>query len=104
MPLLLSMGYTMVRLNGQVSDIFKEWLQRKYPDRYEKVIKQIEEVHGGKLNDSRIGKRMRGEGKIADIIKDTMIMAKRKYYEGKQMPALNTEAFIRSGLKQLSLF
>ena len=100
----LSMGYTMVRLNGQVSDIFKEWLQRKYPDRYEKIVNQIEEVHGGKLSDSRFGKRMRGEGKIADIIKDTMLMAKRKYYEGKQMPALNTEAFIGSSLKQLSLF
>ncbi len=100
----LSMGYTMVRLNGQVSDIFKEWLQRKYPDRYDKVINQIEEVHGGKLNDSRFGKRMRGEGKIADIIKDTMLMAKRKYYEGKHMQALNSELFVGLGYKQLSLF
>ncbi|HMG14100.1 MAG TPA: PA0069 family radical SAM protein, partial [Saprospiraceae bacterium] len=100
----LGLGYTIVRLNGQVSDIFKEWLQRTYPDRYEKVIHQIEEVHGGQVNDNRFGKRMRGEGKIADIIKDTMIVARRKYFEGKHMPALNTELFISSTMKQLSLF
>lgn len=100
----VNMGYTMVRLNGQISDIFKEWLQRQYPDKYDKVIHHIEGVHNGKLNDNRFGKRMSGDGKMAELIKETMDMAKRKYFEGRHMPEMNTKIFIGSATKQLSLF
>ena len=63
-------GYTIVRLNGAIGIIFKDWLYKNFPDRADKVWHHIESCHGGKVNDSRTGIRMRGEGKIAEMIRD----------------------------------
>jgi DNA repair photolyase len=64
-------GYTVVRLNGAVSQIFKDWLEKNYPDRFDKVWHMIQSCHGGQVNDSRFGNRMRGDGNIAQLISDT---------------------------------
>lgn len=61
--------YTFVRLNGSVKLVFHEWLHTHFPERATKVWQLIEQGHGGKVNDSRFGTRMRGEGPIADIIR-----------------------------------
>lgn len=74
------------------------------PDRADKVLHQIEQCHGGSLNDSRYGKRMRGEGLIADQIHQTMKLARQKYFKGKLMPLLNTELHEQYKSGQLSLF
>ena len=58
-------GYTVVRLNGAIGDIFKDWLYKAFPDRADKVWHQICECHGGSVNDSRWGNRMVGDGKFA---------------------------------------
>lgn len=63
-------GYTVVRLNGAIHDIFKDWLAKNFPDRFEKVWHMIESCHAGKVNDSRFGQRMRGDGIIAQLISD----------------------------------
>ena len=63
-----SAGITIVRLNGAVEHIFKDWLVKNFPDRADKVWNQICECHGGKVSDTRKGVRMRGEGKIAESI------------------------------------
>jgi len=59
------------------------------PDRAEKVLHQIENCHGGTLNDSRYGARMRGEGKIAEQLNDLVKLARQKYFKNKGMPTLN---------------
>src|SRR5690606_27796816 len=46
----LKAGYTVVRLNGSVGEIFADWLYRSFPDRADKVLHQIEQLHGGKVN------------------------------------------------------
>lgn len=61
-------AYTFIRLNGAIKFLFHDWLFKNFPDRADKVWHLIEESHGGKVNDSRWGERMRGEGSIADII------------------------------------
>jgi DNA repair photolyase len=61
-------SYNFVRLNGAVKLIFHEWLYREFPDRADKVWHSIEDGHGGQVNDSRFGTRMRGEGQLADLI------------------------------------
>ena len=60
--------------------------------------------HGGKLNESRFGVRMRGEGQIAKQIKDLMTLAKHKYFKGRTMPKLNTELHEQYKTGQLRLF
>jgi DNA repair photolyase len=76
-----SAGITIVRLNGAVETIFKDWLIKNFPDRADKVWSQICECHGGKVSDSRQGVRMRGEGKIAESIMQLFAVSKAKYIQ-----------------------
>ena len=85
-----SFAFTVVRLNGAIGGIFTDWIKRTMPDRADKVLHQIEECHGGTLNDSRFGIRSRGEGTIATQIHDMMRLAKHKYFKYKAFPKLNT--------------
>lgn len=100
----LDIGYTVVRLNGQTGEIFKHWLTENYPDRAEKVLHQIAEMHGGSLEDKRTGKRMKGEGEMATMIKDNFRIARQKYFSNKSLPELNVDAYKRPLSGQLSLF
>lgn len=93
----LSAGKTLVRLNGNVADIFKDWLFKNYPDRAPKIIDQISSAHGGKLNDSQFGRRMKGEGKIAEIIQMLFETSKNKYFKGRSFPAYDLTKFRKGG-------
>lgn len=61
-------AYTFIRLNGAVKLLFHDWVYKNFPDRADKIWHMIEQSHDGKVNDSRFGLRMRGEGSIAQII------------------------------------
>src|SRR5471030_1371008 len=55
----LSAGFTIVRLNGSIGEIFTDWIRKAFPDRAEKVLNAIRACHDGNLNDSEFGRRMR---------------------------------------------
>ncbi|MEO6488925.1 MAG: PA0069 family radical SAM protein [Ferruginibacter sp.] len=61
-------AYTFIRLNGAIKLLFHDWLYKNLPDHADKVWHLIEQSHDGKVNDSRWGVRMRGEGSIAQIV------------------------------------
>jgi DNA repair photolyase len=61
-------GYTLVRLPLGVSVLFQDWLEQHFPDRKDKVLDRIRAARGGRLNDSRFGVRMSGEGDAAEMI------------------------------------
>jgi DNA repair photolyase len=61
-------AYTFVRLNGAIQLLFRDWLEKNYPDRADKVWHLIQDGHDGKVTDSRFGIRMKGEGPMADMI------------------------------------
>jgi DNA repair photolyase len=58
----------VLRLPWAVKDLFSAWLERHFPDRKEKVLARVRDLHGGGLADPRFGRRMRGEGVFADAI------------------------------------
>lgn len=93
----LKIGYTVVRLNGQVKDVFKDWLERQFPDRAEKVWHQVQELHGGKVNDTDWGRRMKGEGTLSHLIHDLFEKAMSKHLQNREMPAYNLTAFHKGG-------
>lgn len=98
-------GYTMVRLNGQVGEIFRDWLDKTFPDRADKVWHQIQACHGGKVNDSRFGVRMRGEGPIAESIRNLFTVSVRKFGLNKTRFTFNCDDFDwRADEPQLRLF
>jgi len=97
-------GYTIVRLNGAIGDIFKDWLYKSFPDRADKVWHQICECHGGNVNDSRFGNRMVGDGKFAELIRNQFQLFCRKFHLNETHMEMNTSDFRRESNKQLSLF
>ncbi len=88
-------GMTIVRLNGDVGAIFTDWIRKVFPDRADKVLSQIAACHGGHLNDSRFGKRMRGDGNIAEMIHLLFKNSVKKFLSGRTFPDYNFEAFKR---------
>lgn len=100
-----SAGMTIVRLNGAIGEIFKDWLFKSFPDRAEKVWAQISECHGGNVNDSRPGLRMSGEGKIAESIRQLFHVSRSKFMKQQERFQFNCEDFnYKANDIQLSLF
>jgi DNA repair photolyase len=98
-------AYTVVRLPHAVRPLFEDWLARHYPERKEKVLNRIQTIRGGRLNDSRFGSRMRGEGIFAEHIAQLFSLSCRRAGIGcGRFPSLSTAAFRRTGAVQLSLF
>jgi len=100
----LAVGHTVVRLNGNIDKLFIDWLEKNFPDRKEKVLNQIASCHQGKLNDNRFKKRMKGEGKFAEIIKEQMQLGRSRFLEGRKMPKLRTDLYQKQAHTQMSLF
>ncbi|SFV29903.1 PA0069 family radical SAM protein [Thermoflavifilum thermophilum] len=96
-------AYTFIRLNGAIKLIFHDWLYKNFPDRADKVWHLIEQSHGGKVNDSRWGVRMRGEGPIAELVRQQFIKCNKRYGLNDERWELDSSHFCRPG-KQLSLF
>ncbi|MEM7550612.1 MAG: PA0069 family radical SAM protein [Bacteroidota bacterium] len=97
----LSAGYTIVRLNGQNGEIFRDWLEKNYPDRASKVWNQIGHAHGGKVNDSRWGTRIKGEGVFAENVARVFKIFRKKYFGDREMPEYNFSRFRKGGSYQL---
>jgi DNA repair photolyase len=97
-------GQVMLRLPHGVGDLFAAWLERHFPDRKSKVLGRVRAMRGGRLNDSRFGSRMRGEGIYADQTRALFDLACRKAGFEEQRAALDTSSFKKPGGSQLGLF
>ena len=95
-------GFTVVRLNGQIAEIFEQWLRQFYPDRADKVMNQVRALHGGKPNDTNWQRRLKGEGQYAEIINQLFKNSRQKYFKDRVMPPYNMNLFRKGGT--LSLF
>jgi len=93
----LTAGMTVVRLNGSIAILFKDWLSKNFPDRFEKVWNQLRDLHGGTVSDSRFGTRMSGEGNLADVIHQLYRSAKTKYLAGRSVPPYDLTRFRKGG-------
>ena len=98
----LKAGYTILRLNGNVQHVFKDWLLKNYPNRFNKVWHQVAGVHGGTVSDANWGRRMQGQGPIAQVIKQLFKQAVQKHMSSRSMPPYDLTLFRRGG--NLSLF
>ncbi len=94
----------LLRLPLAVAPLFEDWLERHFPERREKVLGQIRELRGGRLNDSRFGVRMRGEGKRAEQLSQLFAVACRKAGLDTRGPELSVESFRRPDDRQLQLW
>lgn len=100
----LSVGYTIVRLNGAIAEIFTNWIKQTMPDRADKVLRQIESLHGGSLNDSRFGTRMKGEGEFASQVAQQFKLARNKFLKDRERTNLNCKLHESFKDGQMKLF
>ncbi|WP_417317358.1 PA0069 family radical SAM protein [Emcibacter sp.] len=61
-------GYVMLRLPLEIKKLFREWLEEEAPDRAQRIIHHLQDMHGGKDYSPEFGRRMRGSGPYADLI------------------------------------
>jgi len=97
-------GFTMVRLNGSIGEIFTDWIHKTFPDRAEKVLNLIRECHDGKLNDSEFGRRMSGDGEVAESIQQLYRLACKRYLADREMPGYDLTLFTPKRGRQITLF
>lgn len=97
-------SFTLVRLNGAIGEIFRDWIYKAYPDRAEKVLNGIAACHGGKLNDSEFGRRMKGDGKLAESIHQLFKLSVNRFMGENKVSSLRTDLFTPLNGKQLGLF
>ncbi len=98
----LAVGYTTVRLNGEIAEIFENWIRETYPDRANKVMNQIKEINGGNLY-SKGKNRMKLHGETSFMIKHLFRVARNKYLKGIEIPEYDLTTFHRPS-NQLRLF
>ena len=91
-------GYTIVRLPMEVSPLFQDWLERHFPGKKEKVLERIRAMRDGRLNDSRFGVRMSGEGKAAELISRLFRLTCRRLGLNLSPWPVSAEAFRRPGV------
>lgn len=98
------LSHIVVRLNGDLAEIFTHWLEHIYPDRKEKVLNKIKSLFGGKLGSAQFVERMKGNGKIADIIHQQFDMAKKLYMLKDEKFHYNLDLYRARSGQQLELF
>ncbi len=86
-------GWTLLRLPLTVAAVFQEWLERERPAAVSRVEGRIRSARGGKLNDPRFGKRMRGSGEMADQIAALFRLFARRLGLDGSLPAYDCTRF-----------
>jgi len=88
----LDAGYVMIRLPHEVKDLFREWLEHHVPDRAQHVMNRIRDMRGGRDNDPAFGRRLRGVGVFADLVRQRFARAVGRL-DFRQMPDFDCALF-----------
>jgi DNA repair photolyase len=88
-----SAGYVLLRLPHEVAPLFVEWLRAHYPDRADHVLSLLRQLHGGSLYDGEFGKRQRGAGPFAALLKARFDKARRRFGLEREV-TLRTDSFV----------
>ncbi|MBB5222453.1 DNA repair photolyase [Amaricoccus macauensis] len=99
-------GYIVLRLPREVGPLFRDWLEAHYPDRAKRVMGLVREMHGGRDYDPAWGKRMKGEGVVAELIGRRFAAACSRLGINRGLKPLRTDLFRppSAGPEQLALF
>jgi DNA repair photolyase len=63
-----SAAYTLLRLPWEVKDIFRAWLEERFPLKAAHVMSRVHEMRNGRDNDPNFGTRMKGQGLFAELL------------------------------------
>ena len=100
-----SAGYVMLRLPLELKELFREWLASEFPDRAARVIKLLQDMHGGRDYVAEFGHRQRGSGPLAELVAQRFRKAMARLGLNEREFRLRTDLFSvpRDAADQLSL-
>jgi DNA repair photolyase len=101
-----SAGYVALRLPLEINELFQQWLATDHPDRAKRVMSLVRQMRGGAAYDAEWGKRMTGEGPVAEVMNQRFLVARRRLgldTPSQQMDVAGFRVPARAG-DQLSLF
>lgn len=101
-----SAGYVALRMPHEIKDLFREWLEAQFPDRANRILGHIREMHGGKDYDPKWQTRLTGEGVYAKLMAQRFAAAIKRLGLKKGTLHQRSDLFRRPPKKgdQLDLF
>ena len=99
-------GYVALRLPLEIKALFEEWLETDHPDRAKRVMSLVRQMRGGAAYQSQWGKRMTGEGPVADAMRQRFALARKRFGLEGRLPPLDVSQFAPPPTpgSQMSLF
>lgn len=94
----------LLRLPGEVEEIFRLRLEESAPGRVSKVLSAIRDARGGALTESAFGDRMRGRGPRWKLIEDLFRLHCKRNSLATETEPLEEECAALPRLRQGSLF
>ncbi len=86
-------GYILLRLPHEVAPLFEEWLETHYPDKARHVLSIVRQMRGGRLYRAEWGRRMRGTGPFAELLRKRFETACRRLGLNPDRPDLDVDSF-----------
>ncbi len=90
-------GFSLLRLPHGVAALFEAWLSEHTPLQREKVLGRVRQARDGRLTDSCYGRRMRGQGPLADLTAQLFNRARDREGLAAQARPLSSAGFRRPG-------
>ena len=99
-------SYILLRLPGEVKELFADWLEAHYPAKRNKVLNTIRALREGKLNNAEWGERMVGKGAFGKALDIRFAMAARRLGLKREGKAPRTDLFVKPARdgRQMTLF
>lgn len=98
-------SWVLLRLPYEVKDLFEDWLRQHFPLKAEHVMNRVRAMRDGRDNDARFGRRMRGEGVLADLLAARFTKTCQRLGLSRERIALDSARFRPGALRgQMDLF
>ena len=88
-----SASYVVLRLPLEIKDLFRQWLEAERPERAARVMSLVRQMRGGKDYDAQWAKRMKGDGPLAELIRQRFTRACNRLSLVTERTPLRTDLF-----------
>ncbi len=89
-------SYILLRLPGEVKELFMEWFAAHFPNQASHVMSLIRQSRQGRENDAKFGRRKRGTGVFADMIAKRFGLAAKRLGLKQTTRPLDTGRFVKT--------
>ncbi len=89
-------SYAVIRLPGQVKNIFSVWLQTHFPQQKNKILRRISNLHIDPTDTHKFHRRFTGTSSYAQLIAQLFHKTCHRLHIATRSPSLNLAAFAKA--------